>query len=53
VLVMHDLLGLNPDWKPRFARRYADLAAEATRGFRAYFDDVRAGRFPGDGESFE
>jgi 3-methyl-2-oxobutanoate hydroxymethyltransferase len=53
VLVMHDLLGLNPDWKPRFARRYADLAAEAMRGFRAYFDDVRAGRFPGDGESFE
>lgn len=53
VLVMHDLLGLNPDWKPRFARRYADLGGEAMRGFQAYFDDVRAGRFPSDSESFE
>jgi 3-methyl-2-oxobutanoate hydroxymethyltransferase len=53
VLVMHDLLGLNPDWKPRFARRYADLGAEALRAFGAFFDDVRAGNFPGDGESFE
>jgi 3-methyl-2-oxobutanoate hydroxymethyltransferase len=53
VLVMHDLLGLDPRWKPRFARRYASLGDEARRAFAAYATDVRAGRFPTDDESFE
>lgn len=53
VLVMHDLLGLDPDWKPKFARRYATLGEAARNAFAAYADDVRAGRFPADGESFE
>lgn len=53
VLVMHDLLGLNPDWKPKFARRYAMLGEAARDAFATYADDVRAGRFPADGESFE
>jgi 3-methyl-2-oxobutanoate hydroxymethyltransferase len=53
VLVMHDLLGLDPRWKPRFARRYAALGAEAQRAFGAYAADVRAGAFPADEESFE
>ena len=53
VLVMHDLLGLDPTWKPRFARRYADLGDAATQAFGAYVADVRAGRFPADGEAFE
>ena len=52
VLVMHDLLGLDPSWKPRFARRYAELGQEARRAFAAYADDVRAGRFPSDEEGF-
>jgi 3-methyl-2-oxobutanoate hydroxymethyltransferase len=52
VLVMHDLLGLDPAWKPRFARRYAALGEEARRAFASYADDVRAGRFPGPEESF-
>jgi len=53
VLVMHDVLGLDPTWKPRFARRYAALGDAAVEAFGAYFGDVRAGRFPADGESFE
>jgi 3-methyl-2-oxobutanoate hydroxymethyltransferase len=53
VLVMQDLLGLDPGWSPRFVRRYAELGTEVDRAFRAYADDVRAGRFPGDGESFK
>ena len=53
VLVMHDLLGLDPDWKPRFARRYAELGKAAVDAFGAYCADVRAGRFPADAESFE
>jgi len=52
VLVMHDLLGLDPSWKPRFARRYASLGEDARRAFATYADDVRAGRFPGPEESF-
>jgi 3-methyl-2-oxobutanoate hydroxymethyltransferase len=53
VLVMHDLLGLDPGWSPRFVRRYAELGQEIDRAFKAYADDVRAGKFPGDAESFK
>jgi len=51
VLVMHDLLGLDPDWSPRFARRYAELGKEAAAAFGRYIADVRAGEFPSDKES--
>jgi 3-methyl-2-oxobutanoate hydroxymethyltransferase len=53
VLVMHDLLGLDPSWKPRFARRYGTLGEAAQTAFAAYAADVRGGRFPADDESFE
>jgi len=53
VLVMHDLLGLDPGWSPRFVRRYAELGKEIDRAFKAYADDVRAGKFPGEAESFK
>jgi len=53
VLVMHDLLGLDPAWKPRFARRYGKLGEAAQAAFSAYAADVRDGRFPSDDESFE
>ena len=53
VLVMHDLLGLDPGWSPRFVRRYAEMGREVQRAFSAFADDVRAGRFPGDPESFK
>jgi 3-methyl-2-oxobutanoate hydroxymethyltransferase len=46
VLVMHDLLGLDPDWSPRFARRYAELGRDAIAAFSAYVADVRGGKFP-------
>ena len=52
VLVMHDLLGLDPDWSPRFARRYAELGQAAHKAFVAYAADVRASRFPSKKESF-
>ena len=53
VLVMHDLLGLDPRWKPRFARRYGDLGEAARSAFAAFAADVREGRFPSEEESFE
>jgi 3-methyl-2-oxobutanoate hydroxymethyltransferase len=51
VLVMHDLLGLDPDWSPRFARRYAELGKAAMAAFSAYAADVRSGEFPTEKES--
>jgi 3-methyl-2-oxobutanoate hydroxymethyltransferase len=53
VMVMHDLLGLEPAWKPRFVRRYAEMGKTVGDAFAAYADDVRAGRFPSDQESYE
>ena len=51
VLVMHDILGLDPDWSPRFARRYAELGKAAMSAFAAYAADVRSGAFPSESES--
>jgi 3-methyl-2-oxobutanoate hydroxymethyltransferase len=53
VMVMHDLLGLEPAWRPRFVRRYAEMGRAAGEAFAAYAADVRAGRFPSDQESYE
>jgi 3-methyl-2-oxobutanoate hydroxymethyltransferase len=52
VLVFHDLVGLTVGRAPRFARRYANLAAEISRAASEYCDDVRASRFPSDAESY-
>ncbi len=52
VLVMHDVLGLDPGWAPRFVRRYAELGKEIERAFSAYAVDVREGRFPAAGETY-
>ena len=46
VLVMEDMLGLNPD-PPRFVRQYASLGAEIEAAVAAYARDVRERRFPG------
>ena len=53
ILVMHDVLGLDPNWKPRFARQYAQLGVAAQEAFSAYVKDVREGRFPAEAETFK
>ncbi len=53
VLVLHDLLGLNEGFQPRFLRRYAELADTVQDAIRRFGDDVRARRFPDDEHSFE
>jgi 3-methyl-2-oxobutanoate hydroxymethyltransferase len=53
VLVLPDALGLNPDFSPRFLKRFADLDGEARRGVRGYLEEVRSGRFPGREHTFE
>ncbi len=52
VLVMHDMLGLNTDFHPRFVRRYGSLAEEITRAVQQYVEDVRSRAFPGEDESY-
>lgn len=52
VLVLHDLLGLLPQFKPRFVRRFVDGAALVQKGVAKYSQAVRAGKFPTAKESF-
>jgi 3-methyl-2-oxobutanoate hydroxymethyltransferase len=51
VLVLHDLLGLS-DWTPSFAKQYANLGQLASQAARAFADDVRQRKFPGDEHSY-
>ena len=52
VQVIHDLLGLLPDFRPKHARRYAELGEAARAAVAQYVQDVRAQSFPSDAESF-
>jgi 3-methyl-2-oxobutanoate hydroxymethyltransferase len=52
VLVVYDMLGLTEEFKPRFVRRYAEMAEEMRKAFRAYIGDVRSGKFPAEKESY-
>ncbi|MEX2238850.1 MAG: 3-methyl-2-oxobutanoate hydroxymethyltransferase [Dehalococcoidia bacterium] len=52
VQVFHDLLGLYEDFKPRHARRYAELGVAIREATARYIEDVREGSFPGEAESF-
>lgn len=53
VLVFHDVMGLTPsEWKPRFVRRYADLASVIQEAARAFTKDVKSGAYPSQEESF-
>lgn len=53
VLVLHDLLGLNPDFKPRFVRRYCEGAANILDAVGRFAADVRSGEFPSAKERFD
>ena len=52
VLVTHDALGLTTDFNPRFVRRYAQLDVQITEAVEQYIQDVRAGDFPAEEESY-
>jgi 3-methyl-2-oxobutanoate hydroxymethyltransferase len=52
VLVIHDMLGLNKDFSPKFLRRYADLNSEMTKAVQQYIDDVKSGDFPNEDEQY-
>ncbi|GAA4830446.1 3-methyl-2-oxobutanoate hydroxymethyltransferase [Algivirga pacifica] len=52
VLVVHDMLGITKDFKPRFLRRYADLDRIMTDATKAYIDDVKSQDFPNEKECY-
>jgi 3-methyl-2-oxobutanoate hydroxymethyltransferase len=52
VLVCYDLLGMNPDFSPRFVKKYLDLGALIRDAAERYRDEVRSGAFPGPEHSF-
>ncbi|CAM4515218.1 3-methyl-2-oxobutanoate hydroxymethyltransferase [Corallococcus exiguus] len=53
VLVCYDLLGMNPDFKPKFVKRFANLHGNIKEAANTYFSEVRAGTFPDEEHSFK
>lgn len=52
ILVMHDMLGMNEEFHPRFVRQYANLTEVVTTAIAHYVDDVKKGSFPSERESY-
>jgi len=52
VLVVHDMLGINNEFSPRFLRKYHNLFEEMLGSFHRYIEDVRSGDFPTEDESY-
>ncbi len=52
VLVVHDMLGITQDFKPRFLRQYADLNQVITDAVKNYVSDIKSKDFPNEKESY-
>ena len=52
VLVMHDMLGINTEFKPRFLRQYLNLYEQVTDAVKKYVKDVKKKDFPNDSEQY-
>ena len=52
VLVIYDLLGMNPDFSPRFVKKYLDLGVLIRDAVTRYNDEVKHGTFPGPEHGF-
>jgi len=52
VLVMHDMLGINTEFKPRFLRTYANLHEQVTDAVKQYVEDVKSNSFPSEQEQY-
>jgi 3-methyl-2-oxobutanoate hydroxymethyltransferase len=52
VLVMHDLLGINSTFKPRFLRQYLNLQEQITGAVKRYISDVKEKDFPNEQEQY-
>lgn len=52
VLVMHDMLGINTEFKPRFLRQYLNMHEQITGAVQNYIKDVKSRDFPNEGEQY-
>ena len=52
VLVMHDMLGINTEFRPRFLRTYLNLHEEITGAVQQYIEDVKSKDFPNESEQY-
>lgn len=52
VLVIHDLLGLLGDFRPKFVKQYLNLSEEIDKAVKSYISEVTSGTFPDDSQSF-
>ena len=52
VLVIHDLLGLLGDFRPKFVKTYLNLRADMDNAIKSYIEEVKGGTFPDDSHSF-
>jgi len=52
VLVVHDMLGINNEFSPRFLRKYNNLHEQMSNAFKAYIKDVQSGDFPNESEQY-
>ena len=52
VLVMHDMLGINSEFKPRFLRTYLNLGEQIDTAIKKYISDVKSGDFPNENEQY-
>ena len=48
ILVLHDMLGINDRFLPKFVKKYADIAQVANQGLASYIKEVKEGSFPSD-----
>jgi len=52
VLVMHDMLGINTEFKPRFLRQYLNVGEQVTTAVQHYIADIKKGDFPNEKEQY-
>lgn len=52
VLVLHDMLGIYEDIRPKFVKRYAELSKSIFDAVSSYTSEVKAGKFPGESNTF-
>jgi 3-methyl-2-oxobutanoate hydroxymethyltransferase len=52
VLVMHDMLGINTEFKPRFLRQYLNMAEQINGAVQQYIKDIKSRDFPNKNEQY-
>ncbi len=52
VLVMHDMLGINTEFKPRFLRQYLNLNEQISKAVKQYVSDIKHQNFPNEAEQY-